>query len=378
MLPLRYRLLKRADRTVGRWLCGHLRPAAEVAADGLVHAAPPVPAEAVRRLLVVRPGGLGDAVLTYPMLRALRAAYPEAELEVLAERRNAGVYAIEPVVGAVHRYDVRPVSTLRALRARRFDLVVDTEQYHYLSTLVANALAPRWLAGFDTIGRGRMQTHRVRYTDTEYEAYLFLALARAVTGRATSFDPDAPFLTVAPEWLEWADGALARRGERPVAVIVPSASSEHRVWPGERYAGVVRWLVERGLYAVLLGGDDAVEAARGIARGFGPDDVLDLAGRTTLPQTAGAIARARIYVSTDTGALHVAYGVGTPTVHMFGSGIQQKWAPPGRRYRVVSKNLPCSPCTRYGYTPPCPYHVECMSAIEVGDVTRAIAEVLEL
>ena len=113
-----------------------------------------------------------------------------------------------------------------------------------------------------------------------------------------------------------------------------------------------------------------------IAAWHGPDVLLNLAGQTSLPQTAGLVQRARLYVSSDTGALHLAYGVGTPTVHMFGSGIMEKWAPQGRRYVVVNKHLPCSPCTRYGYTPPCPYGVACMDAIQVQDVIAAIEEVL--
>jgi ADP-heptose:LPS heptosyltransferase len=104
--------------------------------------------------------------------------------------------------------------------------------------------------------------------------------------------------------------------------------------------------------------------------------MVDLTGRTNLGQTAGLVQRAGLYVSADTGVLHIAYGVGTPTVHMFGSGIQEKWAPRGRRYVVINKGLPCSPCTRYGYTPPCPYRAACMDAITVDDVVCGIEEVL--
>ena len=61
---------------------------------------------------------------------------------------------------------------------------------------------------------------------------------------------------------------------------------------------------------------------------------------------------------------------------MFGSVILAKWAPAGSRYRAVHKALPCSPCTRYGYTPPCPYGVECMKQIEVDDVLPKLIEAL--
>ena len=384
MLPLKLRLLKRLDGVVGRGLCRRVRPTFQGSdrppqAGPNAWSNPPVPPDGLDRILVIRPGGIGDAVLTYPMLRALREHYAGAAIDVLGEARNVDVYRINGLVRDVYRYDAGPLAlarTLRNLRRRGYQLVIDTEQYHHLTTVVANHLRPDYVCGFDTLGRGRLQTHRVRYTETIYEVYSFLNLAAAVTGRSWAFDRDTPFLEVDAQWQRWAAETLGAHGGRPIVVIVPGASTPHKYWPPARYAEVARWLIERGWFVVTLGGRDAVDLARVIAARHGPDVLLNLAGRTTLPQTAGLVQRAKLYVSSDTGALHIAYGVGTPTVHMFGSGIMEKWAPQGRRYVVVNKGLPCSPCTRYGYTPPCPYHVACMNAIQVEDVIAAIEEVL--
>ena len=336
----------------------------------------PVPKEGIKRILIIRPGGIGDATLTFPMIRALRDFYAEATIDVLGERRNAGIYRINNLVHEVYCYDDRPFSTLLYLARHHYNIVVDTEQYHYLSSVVANYLRPDYICGFDTLGRGRFQTHRVRYTEQAYDVYFFLSLATAIIGKPIAFDPDQPFLEVDARWLDWADRVLAFNGNRPVVVIVPGASTPHRIWPPARYAEVVRWLVRQGFFVVILGEKDALRTSRQIAGVYDRRDLLNLVGQTSLGQTAGIIRRARLYVSADTGALHIAYGVGTPTVHMFGSGIQEKWAPPGNKYLVVNKRLPCSPCTRYGYTPPCPYGVACMDAISVEDVIAAIEEVL--
>jgi lipopolysaccharide heptosyltransferase II len=383
MLPLKLRLLKRVDRVVGGWLCRHVRPGFPTGAATPPGAPPwrgtPVPKAGIERILVIRPGGIGDAVLTFPMLRALRAYYDEAAIDVLGERRNADVYRINGLVRDVYCYDERPWALLRLLRtlaARRYQTVIDTEQYHRLPSVIANHLGPACICGFDTLGRGRLQTHRVRYVESIYEVYSFLSLAAALIGHDIPFDREQPFLEVDQRWQEWAARTLAGHAERPIAVIVPGASTPHKYWPPERYAAVAAWLVARGYYVVILGGRDSVGFARVIVARHGADAVLNLAGCTSLPQVAGLIQRARLYLSSDTGPLHIAYGVGTPTVHMFGSGIMEKWAPPGRRYVVVHKDLPCSPCTRYGSTPPCPYGVACMEAIQVADVLAGIEEVL--
>ena len=385
MLPLRLRLLKRLDRSIGGWLCRRaLRGCGGKAgalhhSDGLSYSGAPVPKAGIERILVIRPGGIGDAVLTFPMLRALREYYDEATIDVLGERRNADVYRINGLVRDVYCYDAGPLASPRVLHelaARRYPLIVDTEQYHHLSAVAANYLRPTYICGFDTVGRGRLQTHRVRYVDSIYEVYSFLHLAEALIGQPVPFERDQPFLEVDARWRDWAAQALGGHDQRPVAVVVPGASTPHKYWPPQRYAAVAAWLIERGYYVVILGGRDALALARVIATQHGDGAVLNLAGQTSLPQTAGVIQQAGLYISSDTGPLHIAYGVGTPTVHMFGSGIMEKWAPQGRRYVVVHKDLPCSPCTRYGSTPPCPYEVACMQAIQVEDVIAGIEEVL--
>jgi len=383
MLPLKLQVLKQLDGWAGRWLCHHAAPRAAALMNHHPQsgqpawATRPIPAGSVERILIIRPGGIGDAVLLFPLIRVLREYFPGAAIDVLGERRNIGVYRINDWVRAVYAYDRRPWQTTRTLAQQRYQLIIDTEQYHHLSVVMANHLRPQYLCGFDTLGRGRFQTHRVRYTEQRYEVFSFLDLAAALTGRTIEFDAEASFLEVQERWVSWAHERLRQRGERPLAVIVPSASSHHRFWKTQRYADVAHWLVTRGFFVVILGGQDAAAAAREIAAGARPEEILNLVGRTTLAQTAGVVKEARLYVSADTGVLHIAYGVGTPTVHMFGSGIQEKWAPRGRRYVVVNKGLPCSPCTRYGYTPPCPYGVACMDAIQVPDVTAAIEEVLQ-
>ena len=146
------KLLQSADRLLGPWLFRNLRPAAEKPATSAD--AGSIPSGEVRRILIVRPGGLGDAALTFPMLKALRDGYPDARIDILAERRNAGVYAIADGISEIYCYDAGALGVLRRLRQSRHDVIIDTEQYHHFSTIFANYLRPKYLCGFDTLGRG--------------------------------------------------------------------------------------------------------------------------------------------------------------------------------------------------------------------------------
>ncbi len=380
MGALQIRALKAADRAVVRTLYRALLARRYAHGAQGSPAGPPDP-KSVRRILVIRPGGIGDAVLFFPMLQALRREYPEARLEVLAEQRNVGLFEANEVVDRARAYDRGGGLELWGALQERWDIVVDTEQYHMLSALVAYRTGAPVRCGFDTQGRGGLFTHRAPYSDQVYEVYSFLDLVKAITGRPVAFDPEAPFFPVAAGPREEARRRLSRRlpgfEQSGIVVISPGASMRQRIWAPERYRALARFLLDRGLQVAVIGSASDVPAARAVSDDLPRDRVADFAGTMSLATTAGLITAARLYVSSDTGPLHIAYGVGVPTVHLFGSGILEKWAPAGRRTRAVTGALPCSPCTRYGYTPPCPYDVECMKRITVDDVIARAREALD-
>ena len=103
---------------------------------------------------------------------------------------------------------------------------------------------------------------------------------------------------------------------------------------------------------------------------------LNLAGSTTLTETAAVIARSALLLSGDSGVLHIAVGLGVPTVSLFGPGIEAKWGPKGEGDIVLNQRLPCSPCTRFGTTPSCPIGARCLSEITPEQVAGAIGRLL--
>lgn len=374
-IPRALRLLQAVDRSAGGWLVQRVKPRARQR-PVQPGTAPPLASSDVRRVLVIRPGGLGDALLMWPMLAVLRESFPGARIDVLGERRNAGAFTLAAPIADFIAYDRNPLRAIRQLSAARYDLVIDTEQYHHLSTLVANALRPRWLCGFDTLGRRRLQTHAVAHSEDQYEVLTFLQLAATVSGREPVFDADHAFIAVPEEARRWAAATLRVAAGRPVVAISPVAGSAYRLWPAERYAAVGRWLVGRGFHVVVIGGSDGEAAAARIAEGADPALLSNFVGKTTLAQTAGLLSQARLSLSADTSVLHLAYGVGTPTVALFGPALYRKWAPPGRAHRLVRRGLACSPCMRFGVLPPCPYGVACMQEITVDEVIAAMEELL--
>lgn len=320
--------------------------------------------------LLIRPGGIGDAVLLAPTIRALRRAYPEATIDLLAERRNAAIFSLVPEVNKVFHYDA-PRELMAALR-RRYDVVIDTEQWHRLSAVVARLTRSPLSIGFATNERSRLFAHHIPYSHDEYEAISFLNLLKPLGIDKPAALP-ASFLSVPETAQQRAEGLLGDLSGKSFIAIFPGGSIPDRRWGAERFKGLTGILNAEGIPVVVVGGK--MDAAAGeiiIAGNYG----INLAGKTSLVETAAVIEKSAVLVSGDSGILHVGVGLGRSTVSLFGPGIAKKWAPRGEKHIVINKNLSCSPCTKFGYTPKCPISARCMGEITIDEVVAAVKKLI--
>jgi lipopolysaccharide heptosyltransferase II len=352
-------LLKRLDRLAGPLLTRLFRKRGSLPD-------PPAP----RSALVIRPGGIGDAVLLVPALRALQSAYPGCRIDILAEKRNASVFTFCSCIRRVHCYDTR--SGLGAALLGSYDLVIDTEQWYRLSALIARLTRAPRLIGFATSERGRLFTDPVSYSQDRYEAYSFFSLLEPL-GIAAPAAIETPFLTVPAAALESARGFLTSLSGNPFVALFPGASVEQKQWGTVNFRELAAKLCAGGMRVVIVGGEDSRAAGEEIARG---GVALNLAGRASLAETAALIGKGRALVSGDSGLLHIAAGLGTPTVSIFGPSDPRKWGPKGERDLVFGAGLPCAPCSRFGTIPCCPNQACCSSAVTVAEVVAAVRTLL--
>ena len=346
------RIMKFVDGIVGRLLVNGM-PKATTRFD--------MPGQ-VARFFLIRPGGIGDAVLLAPAIHRIKNVYPDCRITVLAERRNAGVFSLIPKIDQLYYYD-RPAEFWQAV-SRKYDVVIDTEQWHRLSAIVARLVRAPMKIGFATNERRRMFTHCLSYSHDEYEVCSFKRLLEPLTGVSEQVEPTPPFLTIPPAAAATAEKLLVSLNDKPFIIIFPGASIPERRWGADLFRAVADTLTQKGYGIVVVGGTVDQADAQAIASESG----LNLAGQTSLAETAALLARSTLLISGDSGVLHIAVGLGVPTVSLFGPGRAHKWAPQSDLHVVINKNLPCSPCTTYGTTPPCPYHARCMQEITVDEV----------
>jgi len=218
-----------------------------------------------------------------------------------------------------------------------------------------------------------MFTMVVPYSHDVYEAKFFFNLLQSLNIFPAS-SLTTPFLDI-PASVK-SSSELLGSDIRKYVVLFPGASIPERRWCADRFSALAGKLAEQKFRVVIVGGSEDSDTGETITESV--PDVINLAGKTSLLETASILKGADLLVSGDSGVLHIGVGLGIPTVSLFGPGIAAKWAPQGTSHRVINLDLPCSPCTRFGTTPLCLFGAKCLHDISVSTVFSAAQELLKI
>jgi ADP-heptose:LPS heptosyltransferase len=313
-------------------------------------------ADAVRseqRIVVLRAlPGVGDLLCAVPALRAVRAAHPGAAITLAGLPSSAWFVARYPdlvddllvVEGIAGLPEVAPdppaaVRFIQGAQAKRFDLAL---QIHG-SGIVTNPLLTLFGARHQVTAR--LPGHwlppgtSIEYPDDVPEIGRTLGVVGAAGCPPVGFHLDLPVTdderrTAA---LLIADAGIAGRD---FACLHPGASRQDRRWPAERFAQVGDCLADHGFFVVVTGSADEAGLVRAVTSMM-HGGAIDLAGRTELGVLGTLYQQARLVVTNDTSASHVAAAVGVPSVVVIGSAEPERWAPlDGYLHRVVTGDPP--------------------------------------
>jgi lipopolysaccharide heptosyltransferase II len=353
--------LKLIDIVIGRTFC-LLFPKSFI---------PEITSHVIENILIIRPGGIGDAVMTLPLIIAIKKSFADVKIDILAEKRNHSIYTVCPGIRNVYLYD-HPKHLITAIR-NTYDIVIDTEQWHRLSAVMAKLGKPSILIGFDTNERRRLLTHAIPYSHENYEVNSFIKLL-APLGIKVQPKTGEKWIEIPPDIQEKADNLLTILHGKQFISLFPGASIAEKRWDKGKFTILGQKLNSLGFEVAVIGASSEVPIGEFI---LSKASGLNLAGKTSLLESAGVIQNSRLLISGDSGVLHMAAGLRVSTVSLFGPSNVKKWAPKGDHHIVVSKNLPCSPCSRFGITPKCQIKAGCMANITVDEVVEAVKKLIE-
>ncbi len=304
----------------------------------------------LRRIAVLRSGMLGDTVFITPVLDRIRRSFPDAEVHAFVSGGSAPILAAMDLAG-VHvlpsvRSLAREARFYLALRRRAFDLllILETNSHYVIMGKLAGA---RFLAGFENKLGGLLD-----YT-APWDPDAHFVENQLAPVREWTVSPGVDRLRLSVTDDESAEAAALLRSAGvaealPLVCVHPGTSvpGSVRQWVAARYAAVADMLVRHFGCAIAFTGTaaDLPEVAQ--IRGLMRSPSANLAGSTSLRQLMAVLRRAKLVIGPDTGALHLAVGVGTPVVMLMGYANPRDTGPydPGGPSRVVRVDLECSPC----------------------------------
>ncbi len=338
-----------------------------------------------QKILVRATNWVGDAVMSLPALRALRERYPAAHIAILAKPWVAGLYQREPFCDELIPYSPKTLGEKwavgRGLAARGFDMAI-LLQNAFEAALVAYAARIPVRIGYARDGRSLMLTQAIQVPKVGngpgeipiHERFYYLELLR----RAGILDalPESDRIRL--------DGAAEARavglehfakhglGEIVIGVSPGAAYGTAKRWLPERFAeSADRIAKELGATVAVFGSASERELCQSVVDRISVP-AHNFAGETGLGEYIEIAAACRVYLTNDSGAMHVASALGLPTVAVFGATNHVTTGPTGPLARVIREQVDCAPCLKRE----CPIDHRCMTRVTSDRVVETAFEIL--
>ncbi|RJQ44895.1 MAG: lipopolysaccharide heptosyltransferase II [Nitrospiraceae bacterium] len=346
----------------------------------------------IKKILIRGTNWIGDAVLTLPAIRSIRSSSPDAHISLLVKPWVSDVFQNNPDINEIILYDDSyaglsgKLKLAAELRRRNFDTAILLQNAFDGALLARFAGIPR-RTGYKRDGRGFLLTQAIPVSKdilSQHQVYYYLNLLKAIGMKTTETHP---YMFLTDDERQWArnlirselhKGMSRHAAIRPLIGINPGATyGSAKRWLPERYAEVIRRIIiELNSSVMIFGSASEKEIADEILTHIDApyhSFILNMAGKTTIRELASLIAECNAFITNDSGPMHIASALFVPVVGIFGSTDKTVTGPFGEGHRMISSDIPCSPCMKRE----CPEgHLQCMSDITADEVFSALKEVL--
>ncbi len=340
-----------------------------------------------KNILVVRTDRIGDVVLTTPVLEALRKAYPSARISIMVTSATKDVVEGNPFIDEVISYDKRGKDKgflgfwrfIRFLKSKKFDLAINYHLKNRTNFMLFHAGIPNRI-GFanDKFGFLLTESYPDPRTDgTKHEAEYCLDLLRNIGVDHQGFQVHVPIHRASEVWVAKLFAENHINPDDRLIAIHPGASCLSKRWPPQRFAEVAD-ILEKEYQAkiIVIGSGDNQLVAREVLLSM-KQSVVDMTGRTTISHLISLLKRCALLISNDSGPVHLAVGVQTPVVSIFGrnqAGLSAtRWKPLGELDIALHHDIGCKVCLAHN----CDRHFQCLRSITVDHVVEAARTILK-
>lgn len=333
------------------------------------------------KILIIKWSALGDIILSMPALKAIRERFPKAHIGLLTSRQGFELanrynytdeFFIVKKTGSIEGLETL-INVSSELRKSSFDLVCDlqnSKKSHLISFLT---FAPRRL-GYKSgsldflltqaVGGARMNMPPVKHQ------------FRLLKHLGIDSKPETPLLMISQQEAEYADQLIREgwigSGHDLVGINLGASQRwKTKTWPADKLAKLCDLLAQKSIRVVITGTKQDTPYAKN-ALMLMRSKPFDITGKTNIMQLAAVIKRCRVFITSDSAPMHIAYFCAVPFVALFGPTDPKRHLQPNVKHRLIYKGLKCSPC----YKPRCK-NALCMERITPEEVVSAVYELLK-
>ncbi|MDI6736815.1 MAG: lipopolysaccharide heptosyltransferase II [bacterium] len=337
-----------------------------------------------KKILIIRLSSIGDIVLSSPLIRLVRQRFPQAKIDMLVCTEFEELISANPNLSQVILFDRKTglkglLRLGKKIRKEGYDLVIDIHK-KLRSFIICRISGAKQTVSYNkhSFLRFLLVEFKInRFVQTPYVTNLYLKSVERFgikdDGQGLEFN-----ITTAKDMgiLEFLRQERVSK-KYPLIGLAPGAHWNTKRWPKERFIELANLLIQRKNATIVIFGGRAEVVLSNEIGGSLLNKPLIVAGKVSLMETAVLLKRCNVLVTNDSGVLHIAAAVKTPLVAIFGPTVKEFGYYPYRvANRVISKDLPCKPCTTKG-TPKCKINTfDCMRLISTDEVLKAVEELL--
>jgi len=338
-----------------------------------------------QKILLVQTAFIGDAVLTTPLIKAVKKKFPDSKLSVLLIPETEGLLKNNPYVDEVIVYDKRRqdkslhsfFQLVNKIRHERFDLALVPHRSYRSSFLVFLSKIPERI-GFDKNQASFFLTKKVIYQNSLHEIDRNLSLIESnglpIEEKLPELFPDKNNFAKAESFLS--ENKISTNDK--IVAIAPGSTWATKRWLPEGFARVADGLIQNEKVKVIFIGGKGEEKLGYEISGLMQSEPVIAFGKLSLLESAALLSKCKLLLANDTALVHMAVAMKIPVVEIYGSTVPAfGFYPYGDGHRIIEKNLPCRPCGIHGHQK-CPLgHFRCMKEISAEEVYEAVVKKLK-
>jgi len=332
------------------------------------------------KIIVRAPNWIGDSILAVPAAYSLSRNFPQAQIWIAAKEWVKDLFSshdfikgIFPLPDADGFRNLK--DSIQKIKSFNFDIgVLLTNSFSSAFLFYLSKIPERW--GYSTDGRRVLLTRRVALKKGEDSSHQLNYYLDLISGLGLKTSPPKISLPVTQEEKGKAKEMLLSLNvdlKKPLIILNPGASyGPSKRWHAENYAKLAILLQDRKKAEILItGSKDEAELVESIAS-FMTKKPLNLAGQTSLRELAGLISNADLFITNDSGPMHIANALKIPVIAIFGPTNPNSTGPFQQPAAVIKKDVPCWPCSYRE----CPFDHRCMISIDPEEVFEACQKFL--